>query len=126
MKRFLIACLLLALVISGVWLMQWRVSVSAHHLLDVTKPLEDALLAEDAEVAMRSADEFHQSWHTSNGWMYLLLPHEAMDDLEYATEYLKLCLKAEDFSGALSALSDIKHDLSTMATKDSLNWKNLL
>ena len=126
MKRFLVACTLLLLLISGVWVMQSRVSASANHLLSATHPLEEALLAEDAPRALRSIHDLQEEWESSNGWMYLLLSHEEMDDLAYAAQHLELCLRIEDFPGALASLSNIKQDLCTMANKDAFSWKNIL
>jgi len=126
MRRFLLALLILVFLVSGALFLQSRVNASAEALLSVTERLETALLSENAPLAQEGVDEFQTKWRTKKGWMYLLLPHEAMDDLESSAEYLSHSLTLRDFSGALYALSHIRADLNSIQSRDRLTWDNIL
>ena len=126
MRRFLLSLLILSLIVSGALFLQSRVSRTAEGLLSLTGQMEDALITGGIREAAALQKEFLIRWEDGQGWMYLLLPHAEMDDLEAATEYMSLSLKTGDTKGALLAISHIRADLRSIRDRDALSWDNLI
>ena len=125
MRRFLFSLLLLSLLVVCSLGLQSRVNAVSEELLSSVGRAEEALLSGADADAAHAADECQRLWKEKSGWMYLLLPHAEMDDLEASLGYLKKGLLIADRSAALYALSHIRADLSSIQNRDALSWKNI-
>ena len=125
MRRLFTALLILFSVTCAAFFLQWHLSSSAQRVLSTSQPLREALLSENQEESLRCADTFLSLWDEEKDWLYFLMQHTHLDEAEESSVNLRHSILVEDFSAALSELTNIEHTLLYLVEKDKPTPKNI-
>ncbi len=125
MRRFYVAIFLLFSVAVSSFFIESRLSASCEEVLKKAEPLRLSLLREDQAESEVLAEEFLSLWEEEKNWLYFLLQHDNLDEAEESGVNLRHAIAVEDWSAALSELTNISHTLSYLSEKDEITLKNL-
>ncbi len=125
MRRFIIACVLFALTMGGLFFVQYKVSTSAEELYQKTEPLMTAVMQSDKGGAERAWEDFHTTWEKEKNWMYLILAHERLDDIEEKAHYAIRSIQSDEMTAAMESVGIIQTSLLYVRDRDALLPKNL-
>ena len=126
MKAFVLAMILLAVMVTGVFLFGGYLKGVSEEMLAMTESAAQAADNGQWEQALREAERVEEVWREKTDRLTLLVNHVTLDGVTISVLRLKEFIRCEDKSETMAELAALKHLLGHLHEREQLTLKNIL
>lgn len=126
MKTFIVALLVLAILLTGIFIYSWYIEKIDHNLTKIISDLEEHISNENWDMSEEELKKLIYTWENNEKILAMFNDHEDLDKIRLAISQLSESIHHEEDEHSQIAIEEIKVLLERLVKNESFDLENIL